>query len=147
MGVFLGGVRTGSDEQGQSLVELALALPVLLLLLVGVADAARLYLYASHIDSAAREGAWYAARTTGATESAVAQRVCEAAGWADVGGACSASLVVRYTPDSAGDAARVEVTYPVPLLSGYLANAVIRMQPVPVRASATFPYLAYGRGR
>lgn len=133
----------GGDERGQSLVELALALPVLLLLLVGVVDAARLYLYASTVDAAAREGAWYAARVATASETAVAQRVCEATGWVDIAGTCSPSLVVRFTPDPAGDRARVEVRYDVPLLSGYLASSVIRMQPVPVRATATFPYLGY----
>jgi Flp pilus assembly protein TadG len=137
--------RATSDERGQSLVELAIALPVLLLLLIGIADAGRLYFYGSTLATAAREGAWYAARIPGATQAAVAQRVCDETGWAAVGSPCPASLVVTYAPDPSADLAHVDVMYPVDLMSGYLARAVVRMQPVPLRASATFPYLGYGK--
>src|SRR5437870_2601945 len=52
------------DERGQSLVEFALALPVLLLLLLGLADFGRAFYYTSTIANAARVGAEYAAHAT-----------------------------------------------------------------------------------
>ncbi|MCA0983416.1 pilus assembly protein [Halobacillus yeomjeoni] len=43
------------DESGQSLVEMALVLPVLLLLLVGIVDVGRLIYFYSHMHLAAQE--------------------------------------------------------------------------------------------
>src|SRR5258708_6394373 len=48
-------------ERGQSLVELALAMPVLLLLLLGTVDLGRAYYTYVAAENAAREGARYAA--------------------------------------------------------------------------------------
>ncbi len=48
-------------DAGQSLIEFALMLPLLLIAFVGVADVGRLFFYTSMISSAAREGAIYAA--------------------------------------------------------------------------------------
>src|SRR5437588_12801047 len=51
-------------NSGQSLVELALALPLLLLILIGLADLGRSFYYTTAIASAARQGAAYVAATT-----------------------------------------------------------------------------------
>ena len=52
-------------RRGQSLVELALMLPVLGILLIGTIDFARVYYAAMAIDQAARAGAAYGAQTVG----------------------------------------------------------------------------------
>lgn len=64
-------------EHGQSLVELALVLPVMLLITLGCADFARLFSAEVRIVNAAREGARYGARfsydTAGITQHVLAE--------------------------------------------------------------------------
>jgi Flp pilus assembly protein TadG len=66
--------RPDKSERGQGLVELAIALPVLLLLLLGVLDVGRAYWAVVALKDAASEGASYAAfyptRTTEIKERA-----------------------------------------------------------------------------
>lgn len=62
-------------EHGQSLTELALLLPVLLLVILGSLDLARVYDSYVSITNAAREGARYASTRPLATASQVAVRV------------------------------------------------------------------------
>lgn len=54
--------RRPSRERGQSLVELSLALPVLLILMLGAVDFGRLYYASVTVSGAARNGAQYASR-------------------------------------------------------------------------------------
>lgn len=63
-----GRVKVNSMERyrGQSMVELALVTPILLLLILITADSARVFSAHLSIGNAAREGASYAARTVGA---------------------------------------------------------------------------------
>jgi Flp pilus assembly protein TadG len=49
--------------RGQSLVELALILPVLTLLLVGMVDLGRVFFYQARLTNAVKEGAFYGAYT------------------------------------------------------------------------------------
>src|SRR5687768_5261332 len=88
-----GGILKGStgaivDDAGQSLVELALALPILVLLLLGVVDGARAYYYAGVVANSAREGAVYAARNGAATVAQVTQRACDSSGIVEFGTTC-----------------------------------------------------------
>jgi Flp pilus assembly protein TadG len=53
--------RLRRDERGAALVELAFALPVLLLIVWGIIDFGRLLITANQLASAVREGARYAA--------------------------------------------------------------------------------------
>jgi hypothetical protein len=78
--------REGAPERGQSLVEFSLVLPIVLLLLVGVADLARVYTTMIAVESAAREAAdfgaygsdnWKAANVVG-TVAAMEARACTA---------------------------------------------------------------------
>ena len=57
-----GGRASRQGELGQGLVELALCLPLLLMLLLGIVEVGRIYYYTTIIASAAREGAGYASR-------------------------------------------------------------------------------------
>ncbi len=56
-------LRPWPSRRGQSLVEFALALPLLLLLVVGGSDLARAYFVGIEVSDAARESALYIART------------------------------------------------------------------------------------
>lgn len=132
------------DDRGQSLVELALSLPVLLLMLIGLADVGRAFYYRGAIASGAQEGAAYAARASGATSAAVAQAACNATGFVPYNAPCPSALSVTYTPaaSAAWDASvQVTVSYQLNLLSGYLVGRVFPVNPVALRASASYPLL------
>jgi Flp pilus assembly protein TadG len=53
-----------ADDMGQAIVELALTVPVLLVLLVGAAEFGRLAYYAVEVSNAARAGAQYGAQSS-----------------------------------------------------------------------------------
>lgn len=53
-------MRSPSDEGGQTLVEMALALPIILMLLIGIVDAAGAVWASGTLAAAAREGTRYA---------------------------------------------------------------------------------------
>lgn len=63
--------RHAAEDGGQALVELALALPLLLLILVGIFEFARAYSIKQSIVNAAREGARTAVVQTTANEAAI----------------------------------------------------------------------------
>lgn len=75
MTILVGLVRAAHREaRGQSLVETALALPLLLLVVIGVVDVGRVYALKTQITNAAREAAAYAARDPQATANAICGR-------------------------------------------------------------------------
>ena len=55
--------RRCADYRGQSLVELALILPLLTLLLFGTVDLGRVFFYQARLTNAVKEGAFYGAYT------------------------------------------------------------------------------------
>ena len=62
MTMVLRRLRVGRRETGQSIVELALTLPVLLLLLLGTVDVGRVFFDYIEMRNAVSEGATYASR-------------------------------------------------------------------------------------
>lgn len=68
-------MKTGPGEQGAALIEMAIALPFLLLIAAGIVDLGRLYWEKQVITNAAREGARAAARAggNGAADKTVSQ--------------------------------------------------------------------------
>jgi Flp pilus assembly protein TadG len=139
--VDIGWVRPFRDQRGQSLIEAALALPMLLLLLLGVVDGARGYYYAGLIANAAREGANYAARNATATRAQVTQRACDSTGLASFGNACP-GLTATCTVAN-GDAS-VEVRYDFSLITASIVDAAFKVDPISIRADARFPLLIAG---
>ena len=125
-------------QGGQSLVEAALALPVVLLLAIALVDVGRMFAVSAVLANATREGAALASRDLTATASSVAQRVCDETGWTAFGDACPTDLVVSYTTDPARDIARVESTYTLRLLTGRVA-ALFGRPTVTLRAASIFP--------
>jgi Flp pilus assembly protein TadG len=57
--------RAAAEEGGQSLVEVALCLPLLLLIVIGIVDVGRIYAYKVAVTNAAREAAVVGRRAGG----------------------------------------------------------------------------------
>ena len=102
-------------RRGQSLVELAAAFPLLLLLVAGVLDLAHVFSEASIVANAAREGARYGA-TQPNDSSGIQNRVVQEAAGAPLT-LTTSEVHVTYDPGaSSGSALTVEVTHDVDLL-------------------------------
>ena|SRR2546427_4931802 len=120
-------------RRGQSLTELVVMLPVLLLLVAGVLDLAHYFSVASICANAVREGARRGA-TTPTDQDAIKNRVVEEAAGAPL--TLDVSEVVVSYPDSdntSGHPIRVEVTHTLDLV---LAQALDVAQPT-IHLSAT----------
>ncbi|MEW6771806.1 MAG: TadE/TadG family type IV pilus assembly protein [Bacillota bacterium] len=111
------------NERGQATVELALVLPILILILFGIMEFGRIFSAYLVITNAAREGARLAA--VGASDTAIEQRVEDAAAGLD-----ETKLTVTITPPAAGRVSGAEATVRVdysvdlvtPVLSGIAPN-------------------------
>lgn len=129
-------------EAGQSLVEIALALPILLLVLLGLADLGRAFYYTTAVASAARQGAAYVAATASPDASALTQKACSATG-INPSGSCATLTATTPCPGPTPPpgSVSVQVTYDLQLISGYLVNRVLPSQTLTLRACATYPSL------
>jgi len=135
--------RSFAGQAGQSLVEVALALPVLLLVLLGLADLGRAFYYTTAVASAARQGAAYAATIASPDPTTLKQKACAATGF-DPSGNCGSALTASTTCDGATPppgSVNVQVTYDLQLISGFLVNRVLPSQTLTLRACATYPSL------
>lgn len=151
------GSRWVRDERAQSLVELALAFPVLLLILLGLADFGRAFFYTIAIANAAREGAAYASLNAGpgTTPTKVGYKVCNETGFFAYSPtpSCAPELSTTVTQGNpptvvgagkdiaAGQDVTVTVTYRFELLSSYLVGIIVGSKTVQLRAFATYPGL------
>jgi Flp pilus assembly protein TadG len=118
-------------ERGQATVELALVVPVLLLILFGIMEFGRIFSAYLIITNAAREGARLAA--VGASDTAIEQRVEDAAAGLDL-----SRLTVTITPSEGsrvtGIQATVSVGYSVDLVTPVLSG--VAPNPFPLTAQA-----------
>lgn len=80
------------DERGQSVIELALTVPILLLIVVGLVDVGRTYAARAATTAAAREAAIFAARDPQATADAICDRALTEFTGTPVSGACVLDL-------------------------------------------------------
>ena len=116
-------------NRGQSMLELALVLPVLLLLLFGIFEFGRLFHDYMVITSAAREGARSSA--VGASNAVVVTRVKNSA--ASIGD--TSHLVININKSIVDGQVKVTVNHTVtlitPLISSFFPN-----NPVPVQGMA-----------
>ena len=132
---------------GQSLVEVALALPLLLLILIGLADLGRAFYYTTAVASAARQGAAYVAATAPPINATTLKAKACAATGLDPSGDCGAALTASDVTAAGCDnvttsgTVAVQVTYDLQLISGYLVNRIFPSQTVTLRACATYPSL------
>ena len=119
--------KFSSADRGQSLVEIALALPLLLITLRGMVDGGRAYIYTTAVTNAAREAAYYAVTTNAATSAQVQQRACDELGFTAYGSACATGITVTCSacPTGADVDVTVTVTYQFNLVSGYLFGSIL----------------------
>lgn len=116
-------------QQGQTLVELALILPILVILLMGTIEFGRIFFSYLTVTNASREAVRSTVIYTGKDDAYIQQKVADAAYWLD-----AADLTVEVTPSSpanrtTGVPLTVKVSYPVelftPVLSDILSNPFI----------------------
>ena len=147
------GVEGLSCDGGQSLVELALTLPLLLLILLGLADFGRAFYYTTIISNAARAGAAYLSQNPSAgglpetNVNSVKSKVCNETGLFAYNDPANCTLTVvppgapNFSLYGPGEDAVVSVTYDFTLISSYLIGRVVSTNPLPLRAEATYPGL------
>lgn len=105
------------ESRGQSLIEFALTLPILILILLGILDLGRGFSAYIVITNAARDGAYYG--TMHATEtSAIIQRVLTEANGS--GTSITAADVSVSTTGAVGTPIAVTVTHDFALLTSFL---------------------------
>jgi DNA-binding NarL/FixJ family response regulator/Flp pilus assembly protein TadG len=147
-----------AEERGQSLVEVALTLPLILLIVIGLVDVGRVYGYAISATSAAREAAIFAARTPTALAEDICQRARDELGAGGAINACDTQPIrvvcerggaictndtgLRLWQSPGGADVRVTVTHTVSLLSGYLIGRAFGTGSVQISGFAAFTGLS-----
>jgi TadE-like protein len=134
--------RFASGARGQSLVEVAVAFPLLLLLVLGIADLGRFAYYAIGVAHAARDAAALVSKDPDATWAMAHSRVCAEL---RLDGADCATVAVDClrggeSCDTRRPAAsvRVVVRFELPLVTGVIAQRM-GMRSIPLRGEATLP--------
>ena len=125
--------RSARAARGQSLVEFALVLPVLLLLTLAVADGARVFAAQVTLTNASREAALYAARNSDATQGQVAARAS-----VEASDLVAANLTVGAPVRTVGYVS-VSLTYPIDLMTPLIG--AIWGNPLTLTATTTAPVL------
>ena len=149
-----------TEDRGQSLVEVALCLPLLLLIVIGIVDIGRIYAYKAAATNAAREAAIHAARDPQAARDDICQRARDElgagyavspCGTAPITVSCTrggvdcgndTSLPLYQANGAATATVSVTVRYDLQLLTGYLVGRVFTANPVNVSGTAAFDGLA-----
>ncbi len=132
--VRLGGLR---DERGQSLVEYALVLPILLLLLVGIMEFGIAVFNYNTIANAAREGARYGIVHKRDADTDKGRAGIEMAALRLTSGLDQGALEIVPTWPEGEDVVRVEVTYESQLITRMIIKAVGGDPALNLRAVAT----------
>lgn len=125
------------SEHGQSLVELAMSLTVILLLLAGAVDFSIAYFSFSAMQDAAQEGALYGSINP-TDESGIITRVRGAStNPVDLSDTTLVNVAVTVTGTACeGNAITVNVTYAYPISMPFI-GAIIGSQSIPLNASVT----------
>src|ERR671932_178674 len=116
------GTRQQNQERGQSLIELALTLPILMLILTGVLDLGRAYYAYITVTNAAREGARWGADYQTDNAGILAAAKAEAAG---SGFPIDSCTITVSTPNgtSQGNPITVTVSCNYHLITGTIVGA------------------------
>lgn len=109
------------DKNGQAMVELALVLPLLLLLVFGITEFGRIFSTHLILAHSAREGARQA--TVGATDTEIINKVLSSAAVLDV-----TKMTIYISPTGSarqrGESVTIQVQYPVKIYAPIIANIV-----------------------
>ncbi|PKM76263.1 MAG: pilus assembly protein TadE [Firmicutes bacterium HGW-Firmicutes-15] len=116
------------SQQGQALVELALVLPILLMLLFGIIEFGRIFGAYMVITNLSREGARYG--VVGHDDSQIQNLIISGRAWLDES-KFTITLSPPYTERDKGDSLGVTIDYPVDLLLPIVAEIL----PNPVNLS------------
>jgi Flp pilus assembly protein TadG len=116
------------------MVEVALALPILLLLVMGIADLGRFALYSIAVTHAARDAAEYAAKNPSVGTDEVRTRVCVEL---KIEAECDSGLQPATLDRIASDAT-VTVRYEFTLITGTIAER-LGTGSIGIVGTATFP--------
>lgn len=126
-----------NKEKGQSMLEFALTLPVLLIVLAGLLDLGRLYFAYVAVTDAAGEGASYAAIHPDNTAEIVARAQDATGGLVEI----DSDMVNVYQPPDLDQAIAVDVTYEftlaTPLVNAILPDGVIMLHAVAIEIVLT----------
>lgn len=109
------------DQRGQSLVEIAVTMPILLLVLMGILDLGRAYWTYITLSDAAAEGAAYAALYPSDTEQAIARAADSSSGLIELD---PAMVTVTWGELSAGSPITVTVEFEYVLLTPIMSKLV-----------------------
>lgn len=125
-------IRKGKGkEKGQSLTEVAIALPVILLILAGVLDLGRLYYVTVALTDAAGEGAAYATINPYATDEIIARTVAASGGMVQIE---ADNVTIDYPVIQAGMPVTVTVEYDftvaTPIINAIVPDGVLRLRGV-----------------
>jgi Flp pilus assembly protein TadG len=127
-------MRRRQSDRGQSLLEFAIILPVLLIIVAGVLDIGRLYFSYVAVTDAASEGAAYAANHP-TSETLIVARARDASNIAADQSEIEFQCPTCPTVGS-GDPVTVSVTYSFTLATPII-NAMVPGGVIPLRAVAT----------
>lgn len=140
--------REQTEPRGQSLVEVALTFPILVMLLLGLLDLGRAYYALVVLNDAAAEGAAYAA--THQTEGDIIGRVRAAEATSLVPMDDTAAVDVDVWPEgealqsiAIGSGVTVTATYQMPIFTPFV-NGLVGSGSLTLRGSATQPVLSLG---
>ena len=137
-----------SNDSGQSLVEIALTLPLLLITLLGMVDVGRAFMYSTAATNAAREAALYAAKTS-TDVGTIALRACNELGlsaytttvpsYSGDTATCDSGATVQCSPcPSAGQDVTITVRYQFSLISGYMFQRLLGRDSLTATGVASF---------
>jgi Flp pilus assembly protein TadG len=142
--------KRSTTERGQSVVEFALVLPILVFLMVGIIDLARVYTTMLSVESAAREAAdygsfgsqkWAAAPAYTNTEAEMKRRACVASSdLTDYAGPDTACTNPSFTYDLSQDKGTTWVGYAATAASASPCANATREPPCWVRVTLTYEF-------
>lgn len=121
------------NQYGQAMVEMALILPILLMLCVGIMEFGRIMGSSMVINNLARDGARYG--VVGHTNTEIRNKISSEHAWLD-----ETQMRVTITPADgsriAGNTLVVDVDYTVPLMTTFFAN-IVNLDTVSLSASCS----------
>ena len=131
--------RLRRGEHGQSLVELALSLTIIMLLLAGAVDFSMAYFSFSAMQDAAQEGALYGSVNPSDTTGIETRVRSASSNPVDLSDTSLVDVIVTVDPDPGaceGDEVTVNVIYDYPISMPFI-GAIIGSQKITLNASVT----------